>query len=263
MSDVKILFIVEGATAEKDLYGKLAEKMGLPVKIVSVCANIHMLYGELKKEQFQLNIADFLLTLNGVSDDDKEMIRQEKPFTYIYLMFDLDPQHYDISKDENIIRGLDEVEEMLNVFNDETDPTIGKMYINYPMIESYRDCSKFFDPDFKNRTALLDQITDYKKLVGKRGNCINRTKYSLSNFIDLAKMNVFKANYIVNKKFEGVDYPTYISTLNQEGIFNAQKNPILLDKIIQVLHSGFFFMIDYWGNKNGFYDKHLNYKEEI
>ena len=38
------------------------------------------------------------------------------------------------------------------------------------------------------------------------------------------------------------------------------------DKIINVLHSGFFFIADYWGNKNMFYDengKHVRTKKEI
>ncbi len=32
---------------------------------------------------------------------------------------------------------------MTEYFVDETDPTIGKLYINYPMMESYRDCDEF------------------------------------------------------------------------------------------------------------------------
>ncbi len=37
---------------------------------------------------------------------------------------------------------------MVNYFVDETDPSIGKLYINYPMMESYRDCDTFFEEDY-------------------------------------------------------------------------------------------------------------------
>ena len=257
MSEAKILFIVEGATAEKKLYNKLAKEMGIPVKIVSVCANIHMLYRALKKEDFQLNIDDFLLSSKGVSEDDKTIIRLEKPFTYIYLMFDLDLQHYDISNPENIVKGLNEIKEMLEDFNNETDPTIGKMYINYPMIESYRDCVRFFDDDYKYKKIELLSITRYKEDVGKRGNNLNLSKYTLINFINLAKMNVFKANYIVNNRFESVNYEEYLRELNQNSIFKKQEEIIMMDNVIYVLHSGLFFMIDYWGNNNDFYNKNI------
>ena len=140
MDNPKILFIVEGSVREKQLYKKITKEMGISADIFAVCANIHMLYTELKKEEFHLNIDDFLLTLDGVSEEDKGVIRKQRPFTYIYLMFDLDLQHYNIADYKNIERGLQDVREMLLKFNNETDPTIGKMYINYPMVESYRDC---------------------------------------------------------------------------------------------------------------------------
>ena len=36
---------------------------------------------------------------------------------------------------------------MLDFFNDETDQ--GKLFINYPMMESYRDCDAFFDENIE------------------------------------------------------------------------------------------------------------------
>lgn len=257
MDNPKILFIVEGSVREKQLYKKITKEMGISADIFAVCANIHMLYTELKKEEFHLNIDDFLLTLDGVSEEDKVVIRNKRPFTYIYLMFDLDLQHYNIADYKNIERGLQDVREMLLKFNNETDPTIGKMYINYPMVESYRDCKNFFDETYVDAIVELEQITQYRELVGERGLKINLSKYTLDDLKKLTKLNIYKANYIVNNKFGPISYDNYLVELTQEKILEAEKEKIMKDKIINVLHSGFFFMADYWGNKYMFYDENL------
>ena len=257
MSEPRILFIVEGKR-EKNLYKKLAEKMGLSVKIFSVCANIHMLYEAMKKEDFMLNVDDFLLTLNGVDEKDKKMIEKERPFTYIYLIFDLDLQHYDVSKRENVEYGLSQVIEMLEKFNDESDPTIGKMYINYPMIESYRDCESFFDNGYKEKEVCLGDVTKYKETVGERGIKLNLSKYTFENFIQLTRMNIYKANYIVNGTFEKIEYGKYVKDLDQKQILSAQNINILENSLIKVLHSGYFFMVDYRGDNNDFYSDNFH-----
>lgn len=257
MDNPKILFIVEGSVREKQLYKKITSEMGVSANIFAVCANIHMLYTELKKEEFHLNIDDFLLTLEGVSEEDKAIIRKQRPFTYIYLMFDLDLQHYNIADLKNVERGLQDVHEMLLKFNNETDPTIGKMYINYPMVESYRDCKNFFDETYVNAIVELKKITKYRELVGERGLKINLSKYTLDDLKKLTKLNIYKANYIVNNKFDSISYDNYLIELTQEKILEAEKVKILNNRFINILHSGFFFMADYWGNKNKFYDENL------
>ena len=110
-----------------------------------------------------------LFDLPGVSESDKEMLRKQGSFAFTYLIFDLDLQHYDLAQKNNIVRGIGDVKEMLQHFCDETDPTIGKLYINYPMIESFRDCASFFDNNYKNTVVSLQDITKYKKIVSERG----------------------------------------------------------------------------------------------
>lgn len=56
---------------------------------------------------------------------------------------------------------------MAEYFVDETDPSVGKLYINYPMMESYRDCDDFFDENYKSTMVSLPAILSYKKDVGK------------------------------------------------------------------------------------------------
>lgn len=253
-TNVKSLFIVEGADREVKFIKKLAEAFRWGVEIVSVCANIHMLYTKLKAEGFNFEIKNILLESPNVSDEDKDKLLREKKFAYTYLIFDLDLQHYDISKEENIFRGLNDVKEMLRYFNNETDSTIGKMYINYPMIESYRDCSSFFDEEFKNRIINLNEITSYKTIVGKRGINTNLSKYSKENFKDLVRMNLYKGNYIYNGSWEKPTYSYYSDNITQEKILQNQSLKILNGKVISVLNCSLFIVVDYYGNKNFHYD---------
>ena len=250
----KALFIVEGAKRERNFVTKLSSLVDMPMEIFSVCANIHMLYGFLNGMGFNFNIIDALLSLNGVPETDKEMLRREGKFAYIYLIFDLDLQHYDISKIENVQRGLEDVVEMVRYFNDETDPTIGKMYVNYPTIESYRDCHTFFDEQYRYTTVDLDAICNYKKLVHERGLQLNLRQYTLQNFYSLALMNAYKANYIHSGSWEKPTYSDYITRTNQLTVANAEAKLILRDNVIGVLNCSLFILIDYFGNKNGFYD---------
>lgn len=206
-----------------------------------------MLYKEIKKYGFDINIVDFILSLPSISIEDKEMIKREKPFAYIYLIFDYDPQHYDLSKPTNVNRGLNDLFEMLSFFNNETDPTIGKLYINYPMIESFRDCSLKDKESLKERKINLKDCSKYKEIVNKRGFQTNIYKLTNENINYLINMNLCKANYILENKYEEPTYNEYMALISQENIFHKEKELILKEGTISILHASFFIFVDYFG----------------
>lgn len=250
----KALFIVEGAKSEVSLIKSIALCMKIDFCIFPVCANIHMLYQRMKEEDFNLDIVNLLLELNGVSEEDKKMLRKEKRFAYTYLIFDLDLQHCHLSDFSNVDKGYSTVMKMLEYFNNETDNTIGKMYLNYPMVESYRDCSVFFDLEYKDRIININEIKKYKSIVGKRGNCKDINTYNLSDFINLTSMNLYKGFCITNGKWEKPSYEDYLLYLSQINIAKKEFELIYKKKEIAILNSSLFFIVDYWGNKNGVYD---------
>ena len=68
---------------------------------------------------------------------------------------------------------------MIDFFNNETEN--GKLYVNYPMMESYKDCDDFFDEQYQNREVSLKTLFShkYKQQVSQRilSNCrIDRIK---------------------------------------------------------------------------------------
>ena len=256
MNKAKILFIVECKVREKNLLKKITQSMNIKAEIFSVCANIHMLYQKLKEYEFNADITQVLSTLNSVDPQDKEILTNNS-FAYTYLIFDTDLQHYDINDENLLSRWLNDIREMIAHFNDETDPTIGKMYVNYPMVESFRDCQSFYDSNYINQKITINELVKYKDIVDKRGIKINLSKYTYENFISLAKLNLHKANYIVNKTFNSLLYSNYLKDLSQTNIFNNQCNEIVSNKTISILNTCLFFIIDYLGNNNNFYDNNF------
>ncbi len=84
-------------------------------------------------------------------------------FVNILLIFDY--EHHDPFFSENAIC------DMLEYFNDSTDK--GKLYINYPMVESYEHFNFLPDPTYENLSvpASLKPGSKYKELVQRTNVC--------------------------------------------------------------------------------------------
>ena len=247
----KILFIVEGK--RDGLYAKrLAEEMRLEAQVIPVQANIYMLFSMMKKDDFQINITDALMEMKGVSGQDKDMLLEQEPFTYTYLLFDMDPHDNSRSFEVNTMI----IKEMLSYFIDETDNTVGKLYISYPMLEALWDYDKHDPEEYRNRTVSVDVVKEknYKELVGHRGYPRNVSKYTIETFKHLGMINVKKTNLIVASKWNKPEYSDYIKYLDQQAIIDAEEEMIASEDTISVLSGLPLFMVDYWGNTNGFYD---------
>ena len=257
MNKAKALFIVEGKSAEKRIVNNLVRCLGeisnLNIQTVSVSANIHMLYRKLEENNFFLNITDAICGLQDVSEEDKKVL-SEGPFAFKYLVFDLDLQHYDLNKGDSIQKGLAEIEEMLRYFQNETDESGGKLYINYPMLESYRDCRSFFEEEYSTKSVKLNECVDYKTIVGERGNNQNINTYSHEDFTDLICMNLYKLNQITKGTWSKMGFSQYRDVTRMNLLFNREKLSITNDRIIKVINSLMFFPIDYLGNRHGYYD---------
>lgn len=151
-----ILLIVEGDKTEKEFFKRIEELLNEKLKchfnIYSFKTNIYTLYNKIKKDDYYLNIQDVLIEMNEEYRNELE----EKSFSDVYLIFDLDAQHTRINEtrsyDEIIKDNTSIVSEMIKHFDNETDPTKGKLYINYPMMESFKDCDSltFFDSNYKD-----------------------------------------------------------------------------------------------------------------
>ena len=229
-----ILFVFEGEYREPELFATI-QKMFFPRDneriTYSFGNNIYELYNELSK----LDDAGDLVSLlqercSGQADNPFEGLNSSD-FSEIYLFFDYDFQNKNLELAE-INRQL---KEMLSKFNDETE--YGKLYINYPMIESIRytkelpdanyyeyvisraDCSCFkkLAADFSAYSSLDFILIDSRKDVSELSE--KKLKSLRDNWEHLKKQNVNKANYICHGKNEA---PNKKEEVSQELIFESQ-----------------------------------------
>ncbi|MDR1954911.1 MAG: hypothetical protein LBP82_03040 [Candidatus Methanoplasma sp.] len=198
--------------------------------------NIHVLTGELfDGDHIDENI-DLLQHLISRENDPDEKKKLRSRFTDIFLVFDMDIQ----DKRADIIK----LEAMLRFFDDPADN--GKLYINYPMLESYRHLRSLDDEAFKDRCVAVPQLCEYKKIVGME--CCNELKdvnrYEKETFRKIIILHLKKANFLLNGEFE---LPSFEEFESWEGadILRMQHNKIKKDNSVFVLNTSLFNVVDY------------------
>lgn len=194
-------------------------------------------------------------------DETLKDIREDE-VSEIYLFFDYDFQEKARTLEENNKR----LSEMLKFFTDET--ANGKLYINYPMVESLRYTKELPDSDYWTYTVTRQQCQEvrFKRLVHEfsfyGGNLeyiiltikpaddetkiqekIDSTK---TNWKHLVVMNVSKANYICNDKTEVPD-----ESDSQQAVFSNQLSKyVKTDECkVAILNAFPIFLFDYFGRK--------------
>ena len=250
----KALVIVEGADAEPRLLRQLASacKLDLEMEIVPVRFNIHQLYQLLAAADFQADIRKILAGLPTVPDGQKALLSSTR-FAYTYLMYDADLQHRYPGEEalpiEDVVRGnLEKLEKMTAYFTDETDPSVGRLYVNWPMVESYRDCDDFFDPAFRDNFVALADLNSYKAIVGRRKHAsLNLSKYDESAFRSLMRMNIHKIASLSSNVWSMPSYLDYLALSTSASIFHAQQQHIAATSTLGVLNTTILLPLDYYG----------------
>jgi hypothetical protein len=160
------LLIVEGNHEKNELFWLIFRcfpEINIDMNNVWIYGtNIYLLYEDIAKEygadwSIEENDIDlpFVISKKQTPSD----IRYKDEFTNIILIFDYERHDTNFSE----IKIL----EMQRIFSDATD--MGKLYINYPMIESYQHLKSIPDSNFSERKIpiSLRPGSKYKELVGK------------------------------------------------------------------------------------------------
>ena len=212
-----ILFVFEGRKTEPSLFKTLEYlyfKNPDEQKICCFGYNIYELYRLMNESDFTEDIVTVIKR--------KLASRNEKPipedvsitdFSEVYLFFDYDFQNKNLELEEL----NSQVQEMLGFFFDET--INGKLYINYPMVESIKCTQKlpdehFFEykaSDFKDyvsrvynyygSTDFIQFSTD-KKTKELRLITKEREQFVKENWEYLKEQNIKKANYICKDVYD-------------------------------------------------------------
>ena len=226
-----ILFVFEGDEREPRLYRTL-ERLYFPKEndniICSFGNNIYDLYNELMEYDGGGDIVSIMRERLAARGDSALSGIRSSDVSEIFLFFDYDFHNSQLSVGEINRR----VEEMLALFADETEN--GKLYINYPMIESIRYTKYLPDRDYVRYAVSREQCRDFKRLARdfsayssldhilfKDGETPTKEKYIKvkDNWEYLKRMNVCKVNLLVN----GVDaMPAEKADISQQAIFERQ-----------------------------------------
>ncbi len=156
------LLIVEGNHEKNKLFQLIFQtfpEIEIAIEDVLIYGtNIYILYNDIVKEygdQWYEEDVDLPFIIG--KKKNHYITLNKKDFTNIYLIFDY--EHHDPNFSELKIGN------MQRYFSDSTD--MGKLYINYPMIESYQHFSCFPDPSYEdlNVKVTLQPGSQYKGLV--------------------------------------------------------------------------------------------------
>lgn len=143
----KILVLVEGARTDARLMERLLAIYNIDAKyqIVSYGTNIYTLYSEMFAENDPSKVDLLQLLKERESDPNKKLIF-DIAYTDILLIFDLEPHAPDFSPEK--------IRRMAEYFVESSD--MGKLYLNYPMVEAFYHMSSIPDAQYNNRFDLVN-----------------------------------------------------------------------------------------------------------
>ncbi len=229
----KILMIVEGKKTDERLMKHLLTVYGISLshQIVSYKTNIYALYNQMFKggspEAF-----DILQLLKSREPDEEKKKIFDIHYSDIILIFDLDPQDPNFSNKK--------ITEMLEFFVESSD--MGKLYLNYPMVESFYHMKKIPDEDFNSYIVTLKELEEkkYKERVSKENPLNDYKKFATTReeCSIVILQNIKKAELIIGDRANQKQ-----AKLSQ--VLEAQLEKLKNEKYLYVLCTCAFYIADY------------------
>ena len=173
----QILVLVEGGKTDVNLMRHLLTVYGINKnhEIVSYNTNIYELYNHMFRDE-DPNSVDFLQLLKAHEKDPAKKPIFDRRYSDILLIFDLDPQDPQFSPTK--------IKEMADFFVESSD--MGKLYLNYPMVEAFYHMHSIPDEAYDSYTASMQELRerrykarvqaesrdhDYRKFAAQKSEC--------------------------------------------------------------------------------------------
>lgn len=229
----KILVLVEGAKTDVALMERLFSiyQIDFKYEIVSYCTNIYTLY----KEMFEDNDPDDMDLLQLLKSREPDLVKKtlfDEFYSDILLIFDLDPHDFGFNPEK--------IRHMAKYFVESSD--VGKLYINYPMVEAFYHMTSIPDLNFNTYNATLNELSagTYKARVNRENRNHDYRKFAATkeecNLV--IRQNISKAWLVVGDPED--DMPP-----SQAEILNTQLNSIQNENRVAVLSTCAFFIPEY------------------
>ncbi len=263
-----ILFVFEGTEREPTLFRTL-EYLFFPKGnrniICSFGNNIYNLYKRINgKDGFSEDLVSVLRQdARNKHDNPLKEFSKTSDFSEVFLFFDYDCHNQNKTNTLSFADLNRQLKELLSFFDDETDN--GKLYINYPMIESIRYTKQLPDSDYFSYTMPVAESCDFKTKANefsfyknfdfiefRSGQKSKELKIPVkeriaeirNNWNLLKVQNVQKANLICtgNK-----DMPVSKDAVAQQEIFVSQlKKYVNANNTVAVLNAFPLFLYEYF-----------------
>lgn len=220
-----ILCIFEGESREPK-YFKTIQNHYFNDKSILFCSygnDIYELFKELEGDD-DLDIVEILRESKNVLAN-KELLKEysRDDFSQVFLFFDFEYQddHFDLAK----------LSRMIATFYEETEN--GKLFVSYPMMEAIRDVPSL-DAYIDHKVSLANCVGKQYKTLSLEGMKEFHDPRKITNVLwdKLIKINVVKANYIINGSREDCT-----SHPGQEAILSKQSVLMDIEENIYVLSS--------------------------
>ena len=223
----RVLFITEGPIDELRL-------------LKDICRDLHKIYEEYEFYSYRTDFHQFvrLLIPDGIDEIDKDLDIQltlksheqsneereklSQKYTDIYIIFDLDPHAIKVD--------FDKIRLLSTFFTNSSD--MGRLFINYPMMQSYKHLKSLPDIDFESRTVTISDIKRYKELVAREAldELLKAHEYSHIQLYEIACHHFCK-----REKILGRDYK-----IDAESKYSASEDIKIFDKeVAQLKEKGF------------------------
>ena len=234
----KILVLVEGKKTDYQLMDRLLRIYGISNshEIVSYNTNIYVLYNEMFRDGDPASM-DTLQTLKEHERDPEKKKLFDERYSDILLIFDLDPQDPAFSADKIL--------EMASFFVESSD--MGKLYLNYPMVEAFYHMKSIPDEDYNSYTASVDELRShkYKERVTRENRNHSYAKFAVTKeeCDTVIRQNIDKA-WLVSETERLVDSISWLLP-NSADVLKAQLRNLEKHQLVSVLCTCVFYIADY------------------
>lgn len=167
----------------------------------------------------------------------KILILVEGAKTDLLLIFDLDPQDPQFSSDKIL--------EMMNFFVESSD--MGKLYLNYPMVESFYHMKDIPDREYATYIATIDELIakTYKQQVNQENRNHDYSKFAINRVecTTIIQQNIEKAWYISKMQHIVEDMDNLLP--NSVEVLIQQLKKMQTEKVVSVLCTCTFYIAEY------------------
>jgi hypothetical protein len=243
MSKKKILILVEGAKTDVLLMQRLFSvyRISDEREIVSYCTNIYVLYQEMFHDGVEgFDELDLLQVLKSREKDPERKVLFDERYTDVLLIFDLDP--HDPLFDESHIKLMQEY------FCESSD--MGKLYLNYPMVEAFYHMPTIPDETYIDKTASLVELRAkrYKLRVNResKGHDYNKFAQDKNEFTTVILQNLSKAWHLsTGQSLDWKEIQESIPMIDLNTVLSIQLQYLKRDRLVYVLCTCAFYIVDY------------------